>query len=67
MSTMAARRRERVGNLTAAAAGRLNIVQARIDGLRRKAEHDPAAAEEYHALLEEHGRLDQILSDFRDD
>ena len=67
MSTMTARRRERVGNLTAAAAGRLNIVQARIDGLRHKAEHDPAAAEEYRALLEEHGRLDQILSDFRDD
>ena len=53
MSTMAARSRARAGNLTAAAAGRLNIVQARIDGLRRKAEYDPAAAEEYRALLEE--------------
>ena len=67
MSTMVARSRERVGNLTAVAAGRLNIVQARIERLRRKAEHDPAAAEEHRALLEEHGRLDQILADFRDD
>ena len=66
MSTMAARSRERLGNLTASAAGRLNIVQARIDGLSRKAQYDPAAAEEYRALLEEHGRLDQILAEFRD-
>ena len=67
MSTMVARSRERVGNLAAVAAGRLNIVQARIERLRRKAEHDRAAAEEHRALVEEHGRLDQILSDFRDD
>ena len=34
---------------------------------RARAGNLTAAAEEYRALLEEHGRLDQILSDFRDD
>ena len=51
------------GNVTASAAGRLNVIQARIDELRRKAVLDPAAAEEYQALLEERGQLDLVVAD----
>ena len=67
MSTVAANYRGTAGNIAASAAGRLNIIQARIDELRRKAVLDPAAAEEYQALIEERGRLDLILADFRGD
>jgi hypothetical protein len=55
------------GNVTAPAAGRLNVIQARIDELRRKAVLDPAAAEEYQAPLEECGQLDLVVADSRDD
>ena len=55
------------GNITASAAGRLNVVQARIDELRRRPVLNLAAAEEYEALLDEHGRLDLILVEWRGD
>jgi hypothetical protein len=55
------------GNITASAAGRLTVVQARIDELRRKADFDPVSAEEYHAFVEERGHLDLIVADSRAD
>jgi hypothetical protein len=55
------------GNITAAAAGRLNLVQARIDGLQAKAVLNPAKAKEYQALIKERGQLDLILMDSRAD
>jgi hypothetical protein len=67
MSTLSARSRDRAGNLTAAAAGRLNVIKVRIERLRRRATFDLTAAEEYRALLDECGRLDQILADLRED
>jgi len=44
-----------------AAAGRRAVVQSRIDDLRPKALTDAAAAAEYQTLIEERGRLDQVI------
>jgi hypothetical protein len=67
MSNMEVNCRRIAGNITASAAGRLSVVQARIDELRRKADFDPAPAEEYQALVEERGQLDLIVADSRAD
>ena len=67
MSNMEVNCRRIAGNITALAAGRLTVVQARIDELHRKAGFDPVSAEEYQALVEERGYLDLIVADSRAD
>jgi len=59
--------RSGAASAAAGAAGRLNVVQARIDELQRKAALDSTETDEYRALIEERGQLDAILMDSRAD
>jgi hypothetical protein len=64
---MAANARRADRNLTAAAAGRLNWVQARIVEIQQSVLTDPDANAEYLDLIEERGRLDNLLPGSRAD